>query len=77
MATTWEHLTPGEMLLLLDFYVDPDLSARPDGGQLRRHVRDRPGCDLYLGKKPTAARPNRSWERDAAAFVAALDEPGT
>jgi hypothetical protein len=73
VSATWE-VERGESRLLFDFFIDPELNGRAVEHAYAVVVRDHSGCGLYLGKKPTEARPNRPWEQDLTAFVAALDE---
>jgi hypothetical protein len=72
VSASWE-IGRGDRRLFLDFQGFDDMAVLPLERAYAVDVRGHPSCDLYFGKRPTEARPNRSWEEDVTAFVAALD----
>jgi hypothetical protein len=71
-SASWEIERDGRCLLL-DFEGLDDLVTLPVEQAYAVEVRGHATHDLYFGKKSTSARPNRSWQRDLLAFVAALE----
>jgi hypothetical protein len=72
VSATWE-IVRGDARVLLDFEGLDDMMTLPLEDAYAVHVRDGERLGLYFGKKPSEARPNRSWDDDLLAFVAALD----
>jgi hypothetical protein len=73
VSASWE-IERAKRRLVLDFEGSDDLITLPLDQAYGVQVRGNSEVGLYFSKKPTQGRPNRSWERDLASFVAALDD---
>ena len=73
ISATWE-IERGGLRHLVDFEGLDDMETLPVDRAYACHLRTREGAGLYFGKKPSGAYPNRGWDDDLNAFVAALDD---
>jgi hypothetical protein len=73
ISASWK-IVRGDLEHVLDFEGLDDLDTRPLERAYGVRVRDRESSGLYFGRRPSDARPNRRWEHELDALVAALDE---